>query len=330
MSKGSANHQRRLLRQAGLPREGAQRARRRQARTTPSSTSSTRQATREVIELQEELGLDILVHGEMERGDMVAYFARSSFPRHEARRPRPLLRQPLLPQAGHRRRTRAGTSPMTVEMWKYAQSPDRQAGQGHAHRPLHDGRVVVRRALPDAPRRRPGDGAGRSASEVAGAREGRRAATSRSTSPPSPRAPRDLDLAIEAMGVVTEGPHGQDHHAHLLRRLRAGLRRAGQDAGRPVRPRDGEQRLRPARRHEDAGFRRKEIGLGVLDVHTHEVETVDEVKAGIKRALEVLPPERIYVDPDCGLKTRTWDESEAKLQVMIDAVRRVKAEMGIE
>jgi 5-methyltetrahydropteroyltriglutamate--homocysteine methyltransferase len=74
----------------------------------------------------------------------------------------------------------------------------------------------------------------------------------------------------------------------------------------------------------------KEIGLGVVDVHTHEVETVDEVVEGLKRALEVLPPERIFVDPDCGLKTRTWDESAAKIRVMIDAVHRVKAEYGIE
>jgi 5-methyltetrahydropteroyltriglutamate--homocysteine methyltransferase len=73
-----------------------------------------------------------------------------------------------------------------------------------------------------------------------------------------------------------------------------------------------------------------EIGLGVLDVHTHKVETVEEVVRGIKSALEVLPPEKIYVDPDCGLKTRTWDEAAAKIKVMIEAVRRVKAETGIE
>ena len=73
-----------------------------------------------------------------------------------------------------------------------------------------------------------------------------------------------------------------------------------------------------------------EIGLGVLDVHTHKVETVEEVVKGIKMALEVLPPEKIFVDPDCGLKTRTWDEASAKIKVMIEAVRRVKAETGIE
>ena len=75
---------------------------------------------------------------------------------------------------------------------------------------------------------------------------------------------------------------------------------------------------------------RQEIGLGVIDVHTHHVETVDQIVAGIERALEFMPPEKIFVDPDCGLKTRTWDECEAKLRVMVEAVQQVKAKHGIQ
>jgi 5-methyltetrahydropteroyltriglutamate--homocysteine methyltransferase len=73
----------------------------------------------------------------------------------------------------------------------------------------------------------------------------------------------------------------------------------------------------------------KSIGLGVVDVHSHRVESVEEVVAGIERALDVFPPERIYIDPDCGLKTRTREESAAKLQVMMKAVRHVRRERGI-
>jgi 5-methyltetrahydropteroyltriglutamate--homocysteine methyltransferase len=69
--------------------------------------------------------------------------------------------------------------------------------------------------------------------------------------------------------------------------------------------------------------------MGVVDVHSHAAETVEEVKAGIKKGLEVLPPERLYIDPDCGLKTRTWQEAEAKLRVMVQAVREVKQELGL-
>jgi 5-methyltetrahydropteroyltriglutamate--homocysteine methyltransferase len=46
--------------------------------------------------------------------------------------------------------------------------------------------------------------------------------------------------------------------------------------------------------------------------------------------LEVAPPERLYIDPDCGLKTRTWDEAAAKLRVMVQGVRQVRKELGID
>jgi 5-methyltetrahydropteroyltriglutamate--homocysteine methyltransferase len=67
----------------------------------------------------------------------------------------------------------------------------------------------------------------------------------------------------------------------------------------------------------------------VVDVHSHRVEAVDEVVRGIKLALEVLPPERIFVDPDCGLKTRTVEEAQAKMEVVVEGVRRVRDELGI-
>jgi len=73
----------------------------------------------------------------------------------------------------------------------------------------------------------------------------------------------------------------------------------------------------------------KAIGLGVVDVHSHRIESVDEVVRGIKLALEVLPPDQIFVDPDCGLKTRTVDETEAKMRVVVQAVRQVRDELGI-
>jgi 5-methyltetrahydropteroyltriglutamate--homocysteine methyltransferase len=68
----------------------------------------------------------------------------------------------------------------------------------------------------------------------------------------------------------------------------------------------------------------------VLDVHSHRIETKDEIKEGIRKGLEVLRPEQIYVDPDCGLKTRTVDEAFAKLEVMVEAVREIRAEKGID
>jgi len=71
----------------------------------------------------------------------------------------------------------------------------------------------------------------------------------------------------------------------------------------------------------------KDLSLGVLDVHSHAVEQHAEVKARILRGVGVLPPERIWVDPDCGLKTRTVDETRAKLAAMMAGVREVRASL---
>ena len=73
----------------------------------------------------------------------------------------------------------------------------------------------------------------------------------------------------------------------------------------------------------------KEIGLGVVDVHSHRIETKEQVKARIKKALEVIPKEKIYVDPDCGLKTRSVEEAKDKLRVVVEAVKELRQEMGV-
>ncbi len=69
----------------------------------------------------------------------------------------------------------------------------------------------------------------------------------------------------------------------------------------------------------------KDLSLGVLDVHNHRIETPTEIKARVMRGVRVLPPERIWVDPDCGLKTRTVEESRKKLEAMLTAVREIRA-----
>lgn len=74
----------------------------------------------------------------------------------------------------------------------------------------------------------------------------------------------------------------------------------------------------------------KEIGLGVVDSHSHTVEKKEEVKERIQQTMEVIPPERIYVDPDCGLKTRDWDESRDKLKVIVEAVSELREELKLD
>ena len=68
----------------------------------------------------------------------------------------------------------------------------------------------------------------------------------------------------------------------------------------------------------------KELGAGVLDVHSHTIEPVELVKERILAALRVVPASRLYVNPDCGLKTRSPEEAEAKLRNMVAATREVR------
>ncbi|MGH7262945.1 MAG: methionine synthase, partial [Candidatus Rokuibacteriota bacterium] len=66
----------------------------------------------------------------------------------------------------------------------------------------------------------------------------------------------------------------------------------------------------------------------VLDVHSHKIETPAEISARIMRGVRVLPLDRVWVDPDCGLKTRTVEESRAKLEAMLTAVRQIRSQQA--
>ncbi|MEN3026668.1 MAG: 5-methyltetrahydropteroyltriglutamate--homocysteine S-methyltransferase [Chlorobiota bacterium] len=65
------------------------------------------------------------------------------------------------------------------------------------------------------------------------------------------------------------------------------------------------------------------VGVGVYDVHSPAVPSPEEVEAILQRVLSVLPPEAVWVNPDCGLKTRKWDEVIPALHNMVTAARRV-------
>jgi 5-methyltetrahydropteroyltriglutamate--homocysteine methyltransferase len=74
---------------------------------------------------------------------------------------------------------------------------------------------------------------------------------------------------------------------------------------------------------------RKEIAFGVIDVHSHVIETEDQVRDRIEKGLAIFPPEKLYIDPDCGLKTRTVEGAMAKLKVMVEATQAAKREHGL-
>ncbi|MBN2896784.1 MAG: 5-methyltetrahydropteroyltriglutamate--homocysteine S-methyltransferase [Campylobacterales bacterium] len=75
---------------------------------------------------------------------------------------------------------------------------------------------------------------------------------------------------------------------------------------------------------EQVGYK-QEIGPGVYDIHSPRVPSVEEIEHQIRALLEVLSPAQLWINPDCGLKTRGWSETEAALRHMVQAVRNVRA-----
>ncbi len=71
----------------------------------------------------------------------------------------------------------------------------------------------------------------------------------------------------------------------------------------------------------------KEVGPGVYDIHSPRIPSVEEIVKQIELLLEVLPKEQLWINPDCGLKTRKWEEVKPSLLNMVEAVRRVREKL---
>nr|WP_315594370.1 5-methyltetrahydropteroyltriglutamate--homocysteine S-methyltransferase [uncultured Cupriavidus sp.] len=71
-----------------------------------------------------------------------------------------------------------------------------------------------------------------------------------------------------------------------------------------------------------------EIGPGVYDIHSPRVPSVEAITRLLERACEVIPAERLWVNPDCGLKTRGWSETEAALANMVSATRALRGKLA--
>jgi len=292
-----------------------------------------RKATEYWIRAQERIGLDVLVHGEMERGDMVAYFAGEP----GGNTIRGMKLGGLVRSYGNRYYHKPiivgrleWPGPMTVEMWRFAQSLTDKPVKGM----LTGAYTMVEWSFDEYyPSRR--DAVLDMAKVIRREVEELVKAGAKYIQIDEPaihtRPYEDFDLAVEAMERTVEGIDCE-FHTHIcygeVELIYPAVLRL------PV------KQIHLAFKNTDFAYldlirkygydSHKDLGVGVTDVHTRFIETVEEVKDGIRRVLELLPPERVWVYPDCGLKTRTTEEAEAKLQVMVDAVREIKRELEIE
>lgn len=72
-----------------------------------------------------------------------------------------------------------------------------------------------------------------------------------------------------------------------------------------------------------------DIGPGVYDIHSPRVPSMEEMVALLRKASAVIPAEQLWVNPDCGLKTRAWPETKAALEAMVAAAQAVRAAVPV-
>ncbi len=77
---------------------------------------------------------------------------------------------------------------------------------------------------------------------------------------------------------------------------------------------------------KEAGYK-QEVGPGVYDIHSPRIPSVEEIVEQIEKLLEVLPKEQLWINPDCGLKTRKWEEVRPSLKNMVTAVQIVRTKL---
>ncbi len=290
---------------------------------------------RHAVEVQENLGLDVLVHGEAERNDMVEYFAEQldgyAFSRfgwvqsYGSRCVKPALIY------GDLSRPKA----MTVEWIRYAQGLTRKVLKGMLTGPV----TMLMWSFPRE--------------DVSREVQARQLAL----------ALRDEVVDLEAAGIrivqideaaFREGlplrqaqwPHYLDWATEVFRLCACGVRDETQihthmcysefnDVIESIAAMDADVITIETSRSDmalldafEAFAYPNDIGPGVYDIHSPRVPEVAQMVDLLRKAAKRIPAERLWVNPDCGLKTRGWPETEAALIHMVTAARQLRAELG--
>ena len=295
------------------------------------------QETERAIRWQEEAGLDMLVHGEFERNDMVQYFGEklagfaftvNGWVQSYGSR---CVRPPILYGDVSR------PEPMTVDWWRYAQGLTDKPVKGMLTGPVtilnwsfvrdDQPREASCRQIALAIRDEVLDleAAGCKAIQIdeAALREG------------LPLRERDwpayLDWAVDCFRLAAAGVGNQTQiHTHMC-----------YSEFNDILPSIGAMdtdviSIETARSQMEllAGFASyrypSAIGPGIYDIHSARVPGEDEMVALMRLAQKHLRPEQLWVNPDCGLKTRGWDEVKPAIAAMVSAARTLRAETNTE
>ena len=291
--------------------------------------ASMREEIKLCVRRQEEIGLDLLVHGECERNDMIEYFAhqlegiaasdngwvisygsratRPSIIFGTIRRPQPMTVNWSRYAAGLSDRPMKGmlTGPITIICWSFPRADvPRMTTAFELADVLHDEVRDLQQAGLDVIQ-----------VDEPALREG------------LPLLEEDrkpyLAQAVASFNRICEGIDAQIH-THMCYSeffdIVGAIAAMDADVISLETSRSQMEELADLREARHAGG----VGPGVYDVHSPRVPTVEEMVTLLEKALKNVPAERIWVNPDCGLKTRDWPETEASLRNMVAAARQLR------
>ncbi|TPX02103.1 5-methyltetrahydropteroyltriglutamate--homocysteine S-methyltransferase, partial [Schumannella luteola] len=289
----------------------------------------------DVVALQERIGLDVIVHGEPERNDMVQYFAenldgfavtengwvqsygsratRPSILWGDVSRPAPITVRWSTFTQGLTEKPVKGmlTGPVTILAWSFVRDDQ----------PLGETAYQVALALRDEIADLEQAGIGVIQVDEPALRE------------LLPLKKRDQDAylawSVDSFRLATSGVEVRTQiHTHLCYSEFGVVLDAidGLDAD-VTSIEAARSRMEVVPELERSGFARG-IGPGVYDIHSPRVPSVEEVGELIGIALEAIPERQLWINPDCGLKTRGYAETVASLENILSATREARAELG--
>ena len=290
-----------------------------------------------VIALQEELGLDVLVHGEAERNDMVQYFAelldgfaatRNGWVQSygsRCTRPSILWGDVLRP------------APMTVGWTTYAQSLTDKPVKGMLTGPV----TIIAWSFPrnDLPLGEIADQIGLALRDEVSDLEAAGIAAIQVDEPAlrellpldADRHADYLNWSVGSFRLATSSVRPDTQiHTHLCYSEFGQIIDAikGLDAD-VTSIEAARSKMEVVPELAEAGFDHG-IGPGVWDIHAPRVPSTEELAELIGLAADAVPVSRLWVNPDCGLKTRGYEETKASLDNLVSATRQVRAQRGLE
>ena len=287
--------------------------------------------TRAAVKWQEDIGLDVLVHGEFERNDMVQYFGeqlsgfaftRAGWVQSYGSR---CVRPPILYGDVAR------PAPMTVAWWRYAQDQTDLPVKGMLTGPVtilnwsfvrdDQPRAASCRQIALAIRDEVRDlevaGAAIIQIDEAALREGlplRRAEWQ-----------QYLDWAVESFRIASSGVRDETQiHTHMCySEFNDIIRAIGAMDADVISIETARSQMELLDAFASYAYP-NEVGPGVYDIHSPRIPATSEMTDLLTLAGKHLPPQQIWVNPDCGLKTRKWDEVRPALVAMVAAAKSMR------